>query len=112
MKIIQRILNRRLPVPHPDVYWSEISSAIGAAVITIRDGEDLKVIVNLSVFGSIQYSSSEAKRALKIAFPDISDSHLTRAVNYLHNRVVDKRQWGDQNFMRRHSGRKNRATQW
>jgi len=76
-----------LTVPHADVSWSEISSAVASAGIHIR-GEDVPTIVDIPGYGGFKYEPSEAKRFLSTQFPDTTDAQLNRALRFLNSRVI------------------------
>lgn len=77
-------------VPDPDVLWSEISTAIGAAGILIRSAtdDDRPPIIEFPGRGAFSYKDEEIERLLTNWFQGINAAQMARAKKYLHSRIV------------------------
>ena len=79
-------------VADPEILWAEVSSAIGAAEITLRTTgmeEDYRPpVIGISKRGQFSYREGEFERLLRVWWPTISEEMVERADKYLHSRVV------------------------
>lgn len=101
MKALSRLFRTKAAVPARikpaslDALPGEVDAACAAAVITVRSFEDspsakndCRTIIEFQGRRSLKFDRAELGRFFATEWPDLSESHIARAILYLNNRIT------------------------
>ena len=84
-----RSLLKRLP-GFGAVLTAEVRDVVDAAILSVREPNDdgpRVAVISRALRGAFIYSEEEAERRLRLAFPELSDRSVARAVRHLESRI-------------------------